>query len=179
MNIVLIGMMGSGKSAVGRFLAERLGRPFVDTDALVEAAAGCTVAELFAREGEAAFRDREAAVIAAVAARDRQVVATGGGAVLRPENRALLRASGLVIWLDAPPEALLQRARAQGIERRPLLAGEDPLGKLRSLAASRAAAYAAAAHLRVQTDGRTVAAVAEEILKRVSKEEGARGGGLG
>lgn len=179
MNIVLIGLMGSGKSAVGRLLAEKLGRPFVDTDGLVEEAAGCPIPELFAREGEAAFREREAAVISAVAARDGQVVATGGGAVLRPANRAALRATGIVIWLHAPPEALYHRARAQGIERRPLLAGQDPLSTLRALAEARASAYSEAAHHRVETDGRTLPDVVTAILILVAKEESSRGGGMG
>ncbi|MFZ5823838.1 MAG: shikimate kinase [Bacillota bacterium] len=172
MNIVLIGLMGSGKSAVGRLLAERLGRPFVDTDELVVQQTGRSIADLFATEGEAAFREREAAVIAQVTAHDGQVIATGGGAVLRPENREALRRTGLVIWLDAPPEALYQRARAQGLERRPLLAGPNPLGKLRALAAGRAEAYQAAAHVRLQTDAKIPASIAEEIIALLASNEG-------
>ncbi|MFZ5814476.1 MAG: shikimate kinase [Bacillota bacterium] len=174
MNIVLIGLMGSGKSAVGRLLADRLGRPFVDTDALIEAEAGLPIPELFAREGEEGFREREARVIAAVAARRGLVIATGGGAVLRPENRAALRASGLVVWLYAPPEALYHRAKAQGVERRPLLAGTDPLERLRALAAERAGAYEAAAHVRVETDGRPLLAVVTEIQELFRQREGVR-----
>lgn len=164
MNIVLVGLMGSGKSSVGRILAETLDRPFIDTDQAVEHEAGVSVAELFAREGEAAFRDREAAAVADAAGRPGQVIATGGGAVLRPENRAALRRCGLVFWLDAPPEELLRRAVGQGVEQRPLLAGPDPLERLRSLARNRAEAYAAAAHYRLDTAGRGARAVAEEIL---------------
>lgn len=171
MNIVLIGLMGSGKSAVGRLLAERLGRPFIDTDQWIEEQAGRTIADLFETQGEAAFREREAQVIAAVAARDGQVIATGGGAVLRLENREALRRTGLVIWLDAPPEALYHRARTQGLERRPLLAGPNPLGRLRALAESRAGAYQAAAHLRVKTDSKLPAAIVEEIVALLSSNE--------
>lgn len=163
MNIVLIGLMGSGKSAVGRLLAERLDRPFIDTDTLIEAEAGCTIPAIFAAEGEEGFRRREAEVIARAAAGDGQVIATGGGAVLRPENRDALRRNGLVIWLDAPPEALYRRVRAQGIRRRPLLAGPDPLGRLRALAAARAPAYAAAAHVRIATDARPLDDIVAEI----------------
>jgi len=163
-NIVLVGLMGSGKTAVGRRLAERLGRPFVDTDALVEAEAGRSIAAIFAAEGEEGFRRREAEVVARVAAGDHQVIATGGGAVLRAENRAALRRSGLVIWLDAEPETLCARARAQGLNRRPLLAGPDPLERLRALAAARRPYYAEAAHVRIETDRRSVDEVVAAIM---------------
>ncbi|MEW8978713.1 MAG: shikimate kinase [Symbiobacterium sp.] len=164
MNIVLIGLMGSGKSAVGRLLAERLGRPFVDTDALVEAEAGRPIPAIFAEEGEEGFRRREAEVIRRVAARDGQVIATGGGAVLWAESREALRQGGLVVWLDAPPETLFRRALAQGIAQRPLLAGPDPLGRLRDLAEARQAAYAAAAHVRVSTENRSLHEIVAEIM---------------
>lgn len=171
MNIVLVGLMGSGKTSVGRLLARRLGRPLIDTDWLIAQEAGCSIPEIFAAEGEAGFRDREARVIARVAAADGQVVATGGGAVLRPENREALRGSGLVIWLEASPEALYERTRLQGIAQRPLLASDDPLGRLRSLAQARAGAYAAAAHCAVKTDGRSVETVVADILE-ILKERG-------
>ncbi len=169
MNIVLVGLMGSGKTAVGRLLAERLGRPLVDTDALVEEAAGCTIAEIFAAEGEEGFRRREAEAVARAAAGDNQVIATGGGAVLRPGNREALRSSGLVIWLDAEPESLYQRARAQGLAHRPLLSGADPLGRLRALADARRPAYEAAAHVRIRTDRRTLHDVVEEIMEKLEE----------
>ncbi len=177
MNIVLVGLMGSGKSGVGRLLAERLGRPLIDTDALVEEMAGMKIPAIFDAEGEVGFREREAMAIAHVALTDGQVIATGGGAVLRPANREALRATGLVIWLDAPPEALYHRAKVQGLEKRPLLAGPDPLGRLRSLAQERAAAYTAAAHLRIETDRLSLADVVEQILVRVAEVEGERQGG--
>lgn len=179
MNLFLIGLMGSGKSAVGRLLAEKLGRPFVDTDAQVEECAGLTIPEIFAREGESSFREREAAAIAQVAQGDHQVVATGGGAVLRPENRERLRSAGLVIWLTASPEALLERARGQGIATRPLLAGDDPLGRLRSLAASREVAYAETAHLRIDTEAGSVESVTDAVINRLREEESSHGRGMG
>lgn len=165
MNIVLVGLMGSGKSAVGRVLAETLGRPLVDTDALVEVGAGCTIAEIFAERGESAFRDLESAVIGEAAVACGQVIATGGGAVLRPANREALRRSGFVFWLDAAPNELYQRALRQGVEIRPLLAGPDPLARLRTLAESRAGAYAEAAHHRIDTTGKSPAEVAVLILQ--------------
>ncbi|MBY6277565.1 shikimate kinase [Symbiobacterium thermophilum] len=174
MNIVLVGLMGSGKTAVGRLLAERLGRPFVDTDRLVEADAGRTVADIFAAEGEEGFRRREAEVVARAAAGDNQVIATGGGAVLRTENREALRRTGFVIWLDAEPETLYDRARGQGLHRRPLLSGPDPLGRLRALAAARRPFYAQTAHVRICTDRRSLQDVVAEIMEKL-QERGERG----
>lgn len=165
MNIVLVGLMGSGKSAVGRALAEALDRPFLDTDAQIEGRTGRSIPAIFAAEGEVAFRDLESAAIHEAAAADGLVIATGGGAVLRASNREALRQSGVVFWLDAPPEELCRRALEQGVQSRPLLAGEDPLGKLRDLAESRASAYRAAAHYQVDTAGKSPAAVAAEILE--------------
>jgi shikimate kinase len=165
MNLILIGLMGSGKSAVGRILAEALGRPFVDTDHLVQERTGATIPEIFASRGEDGFRELEAAVVAELAGRDGLVVATGGGAVLRPDNRVHLRRSGLVFWLTAPPEELLARASAQGLESRPLLASGDPLERLRQLAADREEAYRSTAHHVIETAGRTPEGVAEAILR--------------
>src|SRR5690606_1233444 len=128
-NIVLIGFMGAGKSTVGRRLAARLGRPFVDLDAVIEETAGMPIPAIFAREGEAGFREREAAAVRAVAQRKGQVIATGGGAVMRRDNLAALRAAGTLVWLRAPLETLLERAKAEG--RRPLLAaGEAAAARL-------------------------------------------------
>lgn len=171
MNIVLVGMMGVGKSSVGRILAREMGWRLVDTDQVVVENAGMAIPAIFAAEGEAGFRSREAEAISVVAARDGQVIATGGGAVLAPANREALRRSGLVFWLDAPPDELYRRARAQGVESRPLLSGSDPLGRLTTLADSRAEAYRQAAHHRVETGGKPPDAVAQEILAILSREE--------
>jgi len=122
-NVILIGFMGAGKTTVGRRLAARLGWPFVDLDAVVEETAGMAIPAIFEREGEAGFRRREAEAITAVTRQAGQVIATGGGAVMRRENLALLRASGTVVWLRAPLEVLLARAKAEG--GRPLLAEGD------------------------------------------------------
>lgn len=144
-NVVLVGLSCTGKSTVGRLLAERLGWPFVDTDAELERRAGKSVARIFAEDGEAAFRQLEREVVATVCAGRQQVIATGGGAVVDPQNRALLREGNWVVWLDAPPETILARLRrAAGREPRPLLAGDDPLGKLRAMRAERETYYAQA-----------------------------------
>lgn len=170
MNIVLIGLMGSGKSAVGRDLASTLGRPFIDTDQAVEEAAGRPIPAIFADEGEAGFRAREASVVETAAALDGQVIATGGGAVLAAANREALRRTGLLIWLDAPAEELFRRASLQGVAGRPLLAGPDPLARILALQTEREPIYRAAAHHRVATGGLTTEEVAARIVALLIKE---------
>ncbi len=133
MDLVLVGLPGSGKSAVGRRLAARHGAPFVDLDATIEAAAGRTIPEIFEAEGEAGFRARERAAVAALgqpdrAAELRRVIATGGGAVVDPRNRWALYRGRRAVWLDGPPEVLAQRLR-HSPHPRPLLHGRDPLGR--------------------------------------------------
>jgi shikimate kinase len=160
--VLLIGPMGSGKSRVGRALASSLGWPFLDTDAEVERAAGMSIAEIFAREGEAGFRRLERAALAALPER-RCVAALGGGAVVAEENRRILAQKGVLVWLDAQPETLAARVGA-GAER-PLLAGLDRVGRIARLAAlrtERASAYATA-RVRVETDMRSVDEVCAEI----------------
>jgi len=162
-NLVLIGMMGSGKSTVGRLLADRLGRPFVDTDAAVERATGARVAETFDRVGERTFRALESEQVRKVAALRGQVVAVGGGAVLDPSNVTFLRATGDLVLLDARPEELA--ARVGDDQTRPLLAGtSDRIARLTTLRAARDEAYlAAAAHL-VDTTGLPPEEVAQRVL---------------
>lgn len=168
-NLVLVGLMGVGKTATGRALARRLGRELVDTDALVTAAAGQAIPAIFAAEGEAGFRRREAAVVASVMARERLIVATGGGAVLLPENRAALR-RGVVVWLQAPPAELLRRAGDHRAgQSRPLLNAPDPLGRLEALMRERKPLYEAVAHLRLDTRGRSTAHVAAALLTALSQ----------
>ena len=128
MNVYLVGMPGSGKSAVGRRLAERLSVPFVDLDQEVESAAGATAAEIFAEGGEPAYRELETSTLSRVSARNRLVVACGGGTVIDPDNRMLLRASGTVIWLQVPLEFLKERDLIS--PERPLLRDEGDLERL-------------------------------------------------
>src|SRR5690606_31726257 len=112
-SITLVGMMGAGKSVIGAERARRLGRRFLDSDTEIEAAAAMTIPEIFARDGEAFFRDREAEVIARLLAGPACILATGGGAWLRPANRAAIRAAGTVVWLDADEDTLWQRLRGR------------------------------------------------------------------
>jgi len=160
--VLLCGLMGSGKSRVGRALASRLGWDFLDTDERVEEAAGMKVSEIFAREGEAAFRRLESTALAGLPAQ-RCVVALGGGTVVSAENRRVLRAKGRLVWLDAAPETLVERIGDS--QKRPLLAGLDRparIARLAQLRAERLAAYSEA-ELHVRTDGMSVAESAAAV----------------
>lgn len=141
-SVVLIGMMGAGKSAIGRRLAPRLGLPFVDADTEIERAAGSTIEAFFAAHGEAAFRDGERRVIARLLGGDPIVLATGGGAFMDAETRANVRRSGLSVWLKADVDTLLARVKRRS--NRPLLKQGDPRAVLERLIAERYPIYAGA-----------------------------------
>ncbi|PIE07251.1 MAG: shikimate kinase [Rhodobacterales bacterium] len=140
--VVMVGMMGAGKTAVGRALAQRLDVPFFDSDAEIERAAAMSVAEVFERDGEAFFREREAEVIARLLATGLAVLSTGGGSYLRAENRALIREKGVAVWLRADLDLLWERVRRK--TSRPLLRTADPKATLAELYAARVATYARA-----------------------------------
>ena len=161
-SLYLVGMMGSGKTSTGRPLAERLGYGFVDADAVIEQAAGCSIPEIFERDGEAGFRKLESQVLSAISQRHSLVVATGGGVVTQPENWGLLH-SGIVIWLDVVPEQLLQRLKADSTVR-PLLQTADPEVALNTLLNERRPLYAEA-DLTVVINNETPEAVADGILQ--------------
>lgn len=169
-NIFLVGPMGSGKSAVGRQLAARLGLGFADSDAEIEAITGVDIPYIFEREGEPGFREREADTIDGLTMRTRIVVATGGGAVLDARNRERLRSRGCVVYLRTSVNQQLARTRRSA--HRPLLDNPDPRGTLARLLAQRAPLYEQTADLTVDTDGRRVRTVVEEIVRRL---EAARG----
>ena len=161
-SLYLVGMMGSGKTSTGRPLAERLGYGFVDADAVIEQAAGCSIPEIFERDGEAGFRSLESQVLNAISQRHSLVVATGGGVVTRPENWGLLH-SGIVIWLDVVPEQLIQRLRADNTVR-PLLQTDDPEAALNALLNQRRPLYAEA-DLTVVINKEPPETVADGILQ--------------
>lgn len=148
-NLALIGPMGSGKSCIGRRLAERFGLRFVDADREIEANTGVSIATIFEIEGEAGFRARERGVLAELLAGAESVIATGGGAILDADTRQLLRERSFVVHLDADVEQLL--ARLARDRSRPLLAGDDREQVLRDLVAVRAPLYAKTADLRFET----------------------------
>lgn len=166
-NIVLIGFMGTGKSCVGKILAETLGQQFIDLDEQVEQSVGMSIADYFSCHGEAAFRDKESAAVMAVAAQSHAVIATGGGVVIRQENMDRLKSSGILFCLSAPETTIM--ARTDGGERRPLLEQPDRLQTIRQLLASRQSQYRQADHW-IETDGRTAAQVAAAIMKVLDRE---------
>ena len=169
--ISLIGLPGSGKSTVGRQLARRLQLPFVDSDQAIELRLGCPIREFFEREGEARFREIEAEVIDALTQQGPGVLSTGGGAVLRAENRAHLRSRGRVIYLKSHPEELIRRLRHD--TNRPLLQVADPMAKLRELFATRDPLYRQTAHFVVETGRPSVATLVNMIVMQLELDPAA------
>ena len=161
-SLYLVGMMGSGKTSTGRPLAERLGYGFVDADAVIEQAAGCSIPDIFDRDGEAGFRSLESQVLSAISQRHSLVVATGGGVVTKPENWGMLH-SGIVIWLDVAPDQLLHRLNADSTVR-PLLQTTDPEASLNTLLNERRPLYGEA-DLTVVINDETPETVADGILQ--------------
>ena len=163
-NVFLIGPMGSGKTAVGKYLARLLDAPFYDSDAEIERRTGVDIPYIFEKEGEAGFRERERETIDALTHSEPMVLATGGGAVLRPENRNCLASRGFVVYLET--SVAQQTHRVRHARNRPLLTNVvDPAAKLEQLMRERAPLYAEIADLTVTTDGRRVRSVAEEIIR--------------
>jgi shikimate kinase len=161
-SLYLVGMMGSGKTSTGRPLAERLGYGFVDADAVIEQAAGCTIPEIFEQNGESRFRALETQVLSAISQRHSLVVATGGGVVTQSQNWGLLH-SGIVIWLDVERDQLLKRLRADETPR-PLLRRTDPEAAMDALLEERRPLYAEA-DLTVVIDDESPEVVADGILQ--------------
>ena len=194
-NIILVGFMASGKSHVGRILAQRTGRPLADSDELIVARAGKSVERIFAEDGEAAFRTLERAVISELCAGSGRIISAGGGAFVDPDNRRIMRAGGRVFCLHARPETIYKRLAATnpGSDNpapdnpepdnpepdddnpgaapvRPLLAGDNPLERIRELLAQRAPAYNQAHH-RIDTDALAPEQVAERVLETLAYGE--------
>ena len=167
-NIVLVGPMGSGKSHVGRLLAARLGLVFVDVDARIEADAGLPIPAIFAGEDEAGFRARESRILADTLARQGQVVATGGGAVLDADNRQRIRAHGFVVWLRVGVEAQLQRLLRD--KSRPLLQRDDREQVLRDMAVLRDPLYREVADLTLETDTLSPADATAQLVVRLAAQ---------
>jgi 3-dehydroquinate synthase len=165
--IILTGFSGTGKSAVGPLVAKELGWSFVDTDDVVETNAGRSILDIFRESGEESFRDLESQALREVCSRDGAVIATGGGAILRPANRRRLAESGFIVCLEARPETIFQRLRSRAGEEpldRPLLASRDPLGRIRELKQARAHLYALS-DWSVHTDGLSEEEVTAEVLR--------------
>jgi shikimate kinase len=164
--VVLVGMMGAGKSTVGRRLATRLGVPFVDADVEIETAAGCSISEIFARYGETEFRAGERRVIARLLEGQPKVLATGGGAFMDADTRAAIKAHAVSIWLRADVEVLLRRVGKRG--NRPLLVNGDPRDTLLRLLAVRDPVYAEA-DIAIQSNDGPHEAVVEAIVTELSR----------
>lgn len=169
-NLILTGFSGTGKSQVGRMIARLLGWDFIDTDEEIALAAGKSIADIFEQEGEAHFRQLERQAVALACAAPDVVVSTGGGAIADPDNYRVMAASGTIVCLEATPETINSRLRlaqddVEGADVRPLLAGPEPIRRIKELKARRQACYALA-ELTVHTDGLTVEEVAREALER-------------
>jgi shikimate kinase len=160
-NLALVGFMGTGKSAVGRLAAQQLHFAFLDTDELIENEVGKSISEIFAQQGEAAFRKYEQDVVKALSARRDTVIAAGGGLVAEPSNLASLKTHALVVCLWSSPETIWARVRTQ--THRPLLQTPDPQAKIRELLAQRAPAYRQA-DVQILTDFRSPKDVAQHVL---------------
>lgn len=177
MNVYLIGYRGTGKTTVGRELAERLGTVAVDADQWLEAAAGCSIRELFAAGGERLFRDHESAAVRVLTARDGLVVSWGGGVILRPENRVALR-NGFTVWLRATPATLWKRIAGDPStgERRPNLTAAGGLEEIEQVLATRTPLYAEAADWEIDTERTAPAEIAALIAARLAESATAAGG---
>lgn len=173
MNVVLIGFSGSGKSTVGQLLAEKLGWQFFDTDVEVERAAGKRIHEIFAEEGEVAFRRLESEAVGRALRGERRVVAVGGGAVVDPANRSAVREGNLVVLLEAAVDTLHRRlAEDVGDEPRPMLATPDPLTRIQALKTVRDPIYRETADLTIDTDGRDIEAIASQVAAAIMRVAG-------
>jgi shikimate kinase len=173
MRVVLVGYRGTGKTTVGRMVAQALGWPFVDIDPLVEQRAGLDIAAIFARYGEAHFRDLESTVIADLADTDPVVISAGGGAVLRPENVQHLRCGSLVVWLTASAETLHKRIAGDvtTAQRRPNLTVLTGIDEIRHLLQVREPCYRSAADVALNTETFSPGQVAERILEHVRRNQ--------
>ena len=165
MNIVFVGLPGSGKTTIGRQLARRLGVPFLDSDHVIEQRLGCSIRDYFAREGEEAFRDVEQQVLDELSQHHHGVLSTGGGAVLREANRRHLHERGHVIYLRSSPEDVYRRLRHDTV--RPLLQVEDPLARLRSLYEVRDPLYRAAAHFVLDTGRPSISTLLNKLVMQL------------
>ncbi len=167
-NLYLVGMMGSGKSVTGKKLALLLGYAFVDLDQWIEEKHRRLITEIFEKEGEAFFRDTEAALLKEACSAGPRVVATGGGTVLRPENVEQMKTTGKVVFLETSLEMIWSRVKNK--KDRPLLKGQDPQSNLKAIFMARRPAYEQSCDFRVNTDGQSAETVARKILEEIRKK---------
>ncbi|MBI1290501.1 AAA family ATPase [bacterium] len=165
--VILVGPMGSGKTSVGEMLAETLGYQFVDTDKLIEKGAGKKISDIFAQDGQAAFRAQESSVIAGLANAKSKVIATGGGAVLDPQNVHVFRGLGLIVYLRASARELYQRVKND--DSRPLLKVEDPKAEMARIVAERDPLYRDCADVVINTEDLSVEEVNDKLIDELAK----------
>lgn len=164
-NIILIGFMGTGKSAISRRLHKLTGMKEVDTDAMIVEREGMSISDIFAKKGEEAFRNMETELLRELKKDKNLIISCGGGMALRDENAAIMKEVGTVVWLKAKPETILIRVKHD--DSRPLLRGNKNVEFIRNLLKQRLPKYEAASHFSVWTDNRTIQSISEEILRRL------------
>lgn len=166
-NIYLIGFMGCGKTSVSLAMHKKYGKTVVEADDIIVEKVGMSINEIFAQHGEEYFRDQETAVLVDMADQKDVIVSCGGGMILRPQNVSLMKENGVIVLLDATPETILERLKDD--DSRPKLRGRKTVEGIQELKSKRAAAYAGAADLTIDTDGKTIEEVAEELYASVHR----------
>ena len=178
-HIYLTGFRGTGKTSVGTLLARSLGRTVVDLDGVVSANAGKSIREIFQDGGEAAFRELESSALESVAQAENTVISLGGGAIIRDVNRTVIRSTGTCFWLDCDAETIAQRLQQDegSAEQRPALTPLDELEEIRELLKARHALYQEAADHRIDTTGKTIVQVTQQIIECLQASEPLQGNG--